>query len=356
MIVVTPNDVHSASVAALGLDAASLDLSSIESIAALLRRSASLMCPCSARLLSTSVVSCLTGLADETRLTEDVEQTLSAMIAYGDLHVQERHENEGDADGRLVYISPPSFVRRANGSVILIGITPDLTSPLPSDLTYMIEYTNHVRRLGSEVRPDLPRFLLSTGFIEIPEAVWLEVPGYDSPSELLAYANVILEKNAQHGDIDGLTIIEPSKQVTYYRGRWVIPTSHTGRFVGRRVRKYGPDIWCYVDLANGRPRYVLDLPMPRSQLRGCDWAWYIQAAIDSVSGHPQQFCVIKDNRDSVLVKFFSPLPMFIQRRWDIIGQSVPASGCLFAYRFSPQDLEQELEIAQKQIWLSEKSQ
>ena len=83
----------------------------------------------------------------------------------------------------------------------------------------------------------------------------------------------------------------------------------------------------------------------------------LQAAIDAARGKPQRFKVRSaSNETSRVVDFFSPVPLWAQRRWDAIGEPVPSSGCLFSYKFSTGELPQELEFIQEQLWLRPASQ
>ena len=92
----TAAEVHANKVAELGLDQAEFDLTSVEAVAASLRRSASFLCPCAATTLVRAVADPLRGLVEE---TEDfrgiVRETLEAMIAYGDLIRAPRHRRSG---------------------------------------------------------------------------------------------------------------------------------------------------------------------------------------------------------------------------------------------------------------------
>jgi hypothetical protein len=43
--------------------------------------------------------------------------------------------------------------------------------------------------------------------------------------------------------------------------------------------------------------------------------------------------------------------MWAKRRWDAIGEAIPAAGCLFSYRINESELEEELRFAQDALWL-----
>ena len=81
---------------------------------------------------------------------------------------------------------------------------------------------------------------------------------------------VLLDAAPASFEIPGLSLIDPTSSVRYYRGRWVQPQAQTGRFVGRRSQAYGADLWCYIEMDEGQPRRFLDLPLRGSRARGCD--------------------------------------------------------------------------------------
>src|SRR3982750_1218087 len=70
----------------LGLDPDRFDVSSVEAVATALRRVAGFLCPCPQRVLVEAVVRPLEELVDDKEeLLEVVEDTLEAMLGYGDL-------------------------------------------------------------------------------------------------------------------------------------------------------------------------------------------------------------------------------------------------------------------------------
>src|SRR6516164_24214 len=83
---ITRSELHELGTSALGLDPGALDLASIEAIAGSLRRAASFLCPCETRVLIDAIVDSLEILVDpSTPVRELVEDTLAAMVGYGDL-------------------------------------------------------------------------------------------------------------------------------------------------------------------------------------------------------------------------------------------------------------------------------
>ena len=334
-----------------------LDLSSTEAIAGALRRAAGLFCPCSARTLIRAVVKPLEGLVpDSNKLTESVENTLDRLVSYGDL-LEHRDFSEQDGrpteSGSLLYAAPPSFVARRSGSAILLGITPEQNSPLPDEIAARIEYLNHMRRIPGEAVFDLHTWLKRLGLIELSYESWTRAPSSDSPGRLLDQLNALLAKAPSSGEIPGLSVLDPSKPVRYYRGRWVEPNSRTGRFVARRPQAYGAALWCYIELSDGEPVKFVDLPVISSRARGCDEAWRIQMAIDMLRDSPQRFGVRRGAGTDCILDFYSPVPMWAQRRWDSIGRPVASSNSLFSYCFDQSEVAEEIEFARKMLWVVE---
>ena len=75
--------------------------------------------------------------------------------------------------------------------------------------------------------------------------------------------------------------------VRYYKGRWREPIASDGIFVARRPQAYGAPVWCAVELADGVPQAVLDLPIDSSIAPGWDDARKLQAALDAERGSPR---------------------------------------------------------------------
>lgn len=346
-------DVHAQKVSELGLDASALDLTSVEAIAGSIRRLAGVLCPCAARSLVRDIVRPLRGLVDDMPAMKAlVETTLEKMIAHGDLCDYVRLSAEGDTGkSSLIYANPPSFVPRDNGSAILLGIAMHQLSVLDDEFAQRIEYINHVRRIDPLSGEDLHGELQQAGFVRIAPEMWLKAPETGPPLEHLARFNIELDRAHDSGEIPGLTILDPERPVRYYRGRWVTPRSQTGQFVARRSQAYGSDLWCYVRLESGEPKALVDLPRAHGRWRGCDEAWLLQLAIDASRNNPQWFRLCPLSGDAIAMEFFSPVPMWAQRRWDAVGEPIPRSGCLFAYRLRLSEVEEEVKYAREALWL-----
>lgn len=351
----TAIEVQAQKVKELGLDPECADLTSIEVIASALRRIAGYLCPCSGVTLVRNIVRPLRGLVDDLDTARSmVEETLDALIAHGDiLEQQDISEDLRSGVSHLLYAAPASFVARRSGAVILLGIAQDQVSALPEEIEARIEYINHVRRLTATLDEDLPSDLKQLGLIEISYDMWLRSPPALSPAQHLQNFNQLLDEAPPSRDVPGLLLLDPDRPVHYYRGRWVEPRSQTGRFVGRRSQAYGADLWSYVEVSGGNPERLIDLPSSSSRWRGCDEAWRLQLAIDAQRGRPQRFRLGSGPSGSVILELFSPIPMWGRRRWDAVGEPVPRSGCLFAYRLAEAEADEEARFAHEALWLDE---
>lgn len=352
----TPAEVHALKVSELSLDPSAVDLTTVEALASALRRAASFLCPCSAATLVRSVEQPLRGLVDDlVAIRSSIEEVLESTIAHGDI-LESRDINPGAVNDRssLLYAAPPSFVARTSGAVILLGIVSDQLSALPDDLHRRIEYVHHVRRLQPLERENLREELLQLGLIELRYERWLNSPSIETPEQHVVRLDRLLDAAEPSRDISGLSLLDPERPVRFYRGRWVDVRSQTGRFVARRDQAYGAQLWCYVQVRDGHPERMIDLPLGNSRWRGCDEAWRLQLALDAVRKQPQRFRV-RNHRSDAVLEFFSPVPMWARRRWDAIGEPVLSSGCLFAYRIPYRELAEEVRFIRTELWLEELS-
>ena len=341
-------------VAELGLDPDRFDLGSPEAIAGALRRTAAFLCRCPASSLVRAVVTPLRGLVEDLKeMRARVEETLEAMISHGDF-VEFR---ELDADGReeraVLSAAPAAFVSRETGALFLVGIFGDQLSALPEDLASRIDHVGHTRRLNPKADENLREALKQHGLLETPFDDWLREPQSGKPTALRSRYDDLLDLGRPSGDVPGLRLLDPERSVGYYRGRWVPPQRQSGRFVARRDQAYGAPLWCYVELTDGEPQALVDLPLPKSRWRGCDEAWHLQMAIDADRGNPQGFAIRAGPGDTRIMAFFSPVPMWAQRRWDAVGERIPSERCLFAYRIPKDELPQELAFIHRVLWLDQ---
>lgn len=319
-------------------------------VAQALRRAVSALAPCSRAEALRFVRQPLDGLLAVS--DEWYEDLLDALIAYGDVLEVSRQDEDAWRTGRLVLRpAPPSFVRRANGDLIILGVAGDQPTALLGELAERLEPRGPLRTLREAGAIDL---LKALGLVELSETAWLRAPVTASAQ---SYAELsrgeVLKTPVATAPLDGLSLIDPGRSVTYYSGRWRPPaSSDTGVFVARRQQLFGLRPWCLVELEGGAPRRLHDLVATDDRERPCDLAWRIQAAFDASAGRPQQ---VKAARTPAAVElaFFSPLPAFAERRLAVKGEKSARAGCLFAYILPPVAAADELDALSEKLWLTE---
>lgn len=323
-----------------------------EAIAALVRRSASFLAPCTSRALREHVVSSRRGLeVDDAAFTERVTASIDSLRAYGDL--LELPAREGEGGGALLYLAPLGFVRRASGTLFLIGIAPDGAAALPGTLADRLQHVRHTRRLTPLSGENLPQLLRQLGYSELPEALWRKRPRTTTAQALVAEFESRLLASEIRGTLDNLLVLDPERSVRYYRGRWVAPNKLTGHFVARRDQRFGSQLWSCVALEAGAPTHLVDIG-PEAGRSGADRAWHLQMAIDAVRGISQQFTPVADEREGIVhLRFYSPVPQWAQQRWELLGERADAKGCLFAYAIPAREYPQERDVLTTHLWLQE---
>lgn len=353
VIEVTPQQILSACRQTLGLPVT--DDASIEDhlLASLVRRMAGFACPCSRATLRSGILESLRGLTDdEVALADRIDAVVEGLIVGGDLlELNDVATFDLDAKNTWVFSAPPSYIIRPSGSIFLTGIVPDHDTYLPQRIASRITYDGLVRVIEPRDGEILRDELQEQGLQEISEGAWLRSPKQTTARELLESMERTLYSTSPAGTVSDLQILDATKSVKFYRGRWVIPSkSHSGSFVARRPQDYGASIWCLVHLDGGVPVKILDLPLPRAKWRGCDAAWHLQAAIDACRSVPQVYRRSPDE-GGVRFDFFSPLPQWAQRRLMIFGRARSIKGTLFSYLLPAKEAETEEKYLQECLWL-----
>lgn len=327
-----------------GLDAAML--------AALGRRSAGIHCPCSRATLRASLLECTDGLAsDHGSLPEAVDNVIEALIVGGDLlELNDVVIDDSNVRQTWIFAAPPSFVVRPSGSVFLFGIVPDQDTFLPFALAGRVLHRGYARMLEPQPDEDMPDQLRELGLQQLSDRTWLRSPRPEDPADMLTRHQRYLADQSPVSGIHHLKILDPARPVNYYRGRWVEPNDQNGTFVARRPQEFGAPIWCFVELRNGEPVRLLDLPLMRTRWRGCDSAWHLQAAIDHCRGTPQRYQRRTDG-DAVRFDFFAPLPQWSERRLMILGRPVPRDRCLVSYAVPASESDAEEAFLKQTLWL-----
>lgn len=353
------NVVRSQTIASIGLDPHVCEIESAEFIAAALRRTASSLCPCASSELIRMICESASPIVKcpEEDFEQMVQQVLESLVGNGDLIEEQEVATSVEVSrrGRVLYLRPPSFVPRRNGSVFLIGVSPRNADIFRPEFERRIEYFSHVRRLSPAPGEDLPAVLRSLGLTEISVESWDRrnmIPETEEPAVHINKMNSKLKSNP--GNLEGLEILRSDTNVRYYRRRWEQLSRQNGCFIGRRPQAYGNRLWCYVEVQNGTPVRMVDLPALNKEALGRDEAWRLQMAIDADRGHPQEFTVVQIGDLGGRVRFYSPVPSWAQRRWDNLAEPSGNEGCLFSYHFIAGDLSQEIDFITETLWLVEK--
>ena len=322
-------------------------------LAALLRRSAGIHCPCSRITLRAALLECLQHLSlDETPLSHRIDTIIEGLIVGGDLlELHDVTTVDPDVKGTWVFAAPPSYVVRPSGEIFLLGIVPDQDVFLPESLASRISIEGLTRMIVPGPGKDLSAELDEQGLQRLSDEAWLKSPRKEQPENLLSRFNRRLVEQPPSGTVNDLEIMDPERPVTYYRGRWADPGDRTGTFVARRPQEYGAPIWCLVELGVGAVVRLLDLPLRKSRWRGCDEAWHLQMAIDHCRHNPQIYRRWHDG-DGVCFDFLSPLPEWSQRRFMIFGRPVLPERSLMSYWLPAEAAEIEERFLRERLWLS----
>lgn len=350
--IIEPSEVLAVASGTLRVGVGQESFLSVEFLAALLRRTAGINCPCSRATLRASLEECLQGLFDDEQdLTSRIESAIQGLIVAGDLlELDDVSTDDSGVASTWVFAAPPSFVLRPSGSAYLLGIVPDQDVFLPDPLTARTTTSGFTRLVTPELGEDLREILRGLGLNELSADVWLKSPKAIEPGEYLKLMEGRLRRQGRSGSINELEVIGHNSSVKYYRGRWRAPGKLSGTHVGRRPQMYGAPLWCLVALSEGEPQLLLDLPLPRSRWRGCDEAWRLQLAYDHCQRNPQVFRTSQHDTN-IRIDFFSPIPQWAERRLMVFGRACRSEKCLFFYLLPGAEAENELEFLQNVVWL-----
>lgn len=321
-------EVASRATGILGLDPGAVELFSTEGLCASLRRAASFLCPASPRQIVDAVVEALSPLSE--RLERDpVAEALDALVMSGDI----LELRQAGSRSRLLFLGPPSFVEKHPGEYLLLGIRPHAAALLGATMDTEIIYDGHTRTVLLDPASGAAS-LLAAGLHCVSKKQWTKAPRIESPAEVIEKTRERLGAERSVGMVTGLTIIGPADSGQFYKARWREPgDADNGIFTGRRPQAYGAPIWCAVELANGVPQAVLDLPMDSTVAPGWDEARRIQAALDAERGAAHIYRVRTGIRPgSAFLDFFAPLPSWAERYLAISGwPAAKGPKSLFSY-------------------------
>jgi len=339
---------------ALGLPTTATGHIDEQLIAALLRRAAGTLCPCSASTLVSAVADSLDCLSPEpASLSAAIETVLEKLVVGGDLlELHQVTTDDAAAKGTWLFAAPPAFISRAaSGSAFLIGVASDDSAPIPDSLKARIRYEGCVRVIAQDAGHDLAEELREHGLVELSEQSWLKLPKVEPATAFRDRMERLLREQPPSGDVPDLQILDGARDPAFYRGRWMRPRKESGCFVARRPQAYGAPIWGFALLASGELARFLDFPLKSSKWRGCDLAWHLQMAIDHCRGAPQRYRKHAVT-DGVIFDFFSPLPLWAERRLALIGRAADRSQSLLSYFVTNREVQTEERFLHDRLWLS----
>ncbi|WP_156932500.1 hypothetical protein [Mesorhizobium sp. LNJC391B00] len=321
-------------------------------IAASLRRLAGFMCPCSPKTLIGSMVDSHRFIKQiDNGLLDRIESVLESLVAIGDLlELSDVTTLDETVKSTWVFTAPPSFVPHPAGSAFLLGVSADEATPLPVELRIRIKYRGVARSIDPTPLEALETTLRGMGLRELSMESWLRHPKVQSETTVLRDLDAKLSAQGPCGEIVDLRILDHTRNARRYRDRWGAPISQSGRFIVRRAQAYGADLWGYAELREGKPAKLIDFPPPGLRWRGCDMAWRVQMAIDSLAGNAQRFSV-EVSKEVARIDFFSPIPDWARRRLSTIGEQAEPRACLLSFLLPEKDLNSEEQFLRDHLFL-----
>lgn len=351
----TAEEAVAESVKALGLDPEVADFETPEVIAESVRRAASFLCPAGPRQIVRALQTALDGLCPPDALAgQALVDVIESVASYGDLVEAPVEDEERGIAKRMLFLAHPAYIAIGDGAVLLLGVRAEGQPLLDDSLGKRVEHRHHTRRLLLEHGEDPVQLLAPLGLSEVHDEHWLSRPPTQDASDVVADYALRLRAAGPAGTIEGLRILDPDARVSYYRGRWRdLGSRDTGTFVARRPLAFGADGWCFAEVEKGEVTRLVDLPLLDQLDHAHDEAWRLQAAIDHVNGRPQTIKRVQGHgTDDCELRFFSPIPSWIQRRLDAVGRPINRQrGCLLAYAIPSRQLEQEVKFLGENMWL-----
>ncbi|HUX62783.1 hypothetical protein [Sulfuricella sp.] len=325
-------------------------------IAAVLRRIAGATCPCSRDTVVGIATDALCGFVEAEALRVRVREVLNSLVVIGDLlELGGTSSLPSVAAGDWLYCAPPTFVVQ-DGSVLILGIESEDQSAMPLALRQQVQCPRELRIIRTEDSAAIREQLLVAGYLEISKVAWTRLPLERTARKFLDEAIQRLKESGGRGELEGLKVLGPGNGSKNFVSRWIPPNGQSGHFVGRRPQAFGSPIWVFVELDQGRPKSFIDLPWRGAKFRGCDHGWRIQSALDALSCNPQTYRVVSRDDGVDRYEFFSPLPLWVERRLRIHGQRVSASGALIAYKLEHQSDHGIDDLLQSHMWFKQVKQ
>jgi hypothetical protein len=321
-------------------------------LAGSIRRAATFLCPCSPNTLINYLALSLRSLVDdEDLLGIRIDEAINRLIVGGDLlELSNVSTNDLNAKGTWIFAAPPSFVVRPNGKIFILGLVNDENSPIPSFSSRII-YRGFKRIIQPNLNEQIEVILRDLGLIPLSEKAWLKLPKKTFPDK---YLSDMLNRLPGEftGSIDDLEILNSDRAWNFYRQRWTKVKNETGFYVAKRAQQYGAPIWCLTELEQGIVKQFIDLPLSINSIsqRGCDTGWHLQIAFDLQNKKPHHFRV-RDFGDEKILDFFSPIPLWAERRLMALGESVMPFNCLFSYSIPKEEYLAEANFLAEYLWM-----
>lgn len=314
-----------------------------------LRRAAHILAPAARGDLVRFVADPLIVFGDQRAA---VESALDEMIVYGDILAMRRQSLDSwGAPAEVLRPAPPTFVRRSNGEFIILGVAGDHPTALSQELDALLVDDDMVRRLPSQDE-DLSAHLRLLGFAQLSEQAWLRTPPVESPAAHLArWQTKVDAVPAIDHSVEGLELLDGTRDPRFYRGRWTTPGTQNGMFVARRPQLYGAPLWSLVRFEQGLARRLIDLYVDDDRQRPCDLAWRIQAALDAERGTPQR-ARVRRAAGTASIDLFSPLPAFAERRLALVAAKSAGTHCLYSFTLPTAHLAEEIGALRALLWMA----
>lgn len=348
----SPDEASAVTLRVLGLDPKRIALTTKEGLAASLRRAASFMCPTSPSRLIDAVLEAVRPVsADGAVMREDLGELVDLLVAAGDL-LELRHDVGRSV--HLLYLGPPSYIERAPGTYLLLGIRPYGAPLVDLELSGVIEQDSQTRTINLDAETAADR-LSAAGLQPIDRERWVASPRREEARSFLDRLSERLNATGPSGEIEELVVLDPNTPVRYYRGRWRSPKpGDSGAFVARRPQAYGADLWCFVRLEDGSPKKLIEFPIEDPVKPGRDEAWQAQLAIDVLRGLPQRYRASPAvGGGATVVEFFSPIPGFAERYLQLVGLPlVDAPGALFSFRVPNGSMPDVERLLTEMLWMA----
>lgn len=325
---------------------------SVELVAAVMRRLASSICPCSSSSLIATTTRSLSYFAgDEAALKLLAAEVEEDLVTSGDL-VELAHVTLAGAEDKPTWLfpAPPSFVPRGK-RVYLFGIAPDDAPILPQAMGANIRREGAARYIDNE-SGEVVTALEALGVRRVPVDRWLNEGKPQAASVHIDWLRKRLQDEGVAGALPDMAVLRHrSAGRESYRERWSKECDASGLHIARVERPHGAPLWYITDLVNGRCVRSLLLPVRESTARASDQAWRAQLAIDAEEGHAATYRTAV-NEGGHLLRLDFPLPLAAKRRlWYLGGMSKRVDNNPYVFWLPDSELATETAYLEQHLWM-----